>query len=176
MTSSTRNTATLYERMVVAERGGPEVLQVAENVLRAPASGEVRVEVLAVPVSNPDVEARYGCSPFAPGRIPFVTESFPFVPGYAIVGVVDAIGDDVTDATAGDRVVALTVYGGYSEYIYLEESELIPVPAGLDPVKVAPLILDYLVAYQTLHRSARVQAGDTVLVIGASGGIGTAYP
>lgn len=175
MTSTTRERASHYKRIVVPERGGPEVLQIAESVLRAPTPGEVRVDVLAAPVSKPDVEARYGYSPFAPGRIPFVTKPFPFVPGYAIVGVVDAVGDEVTDTTEGDRVAALTVYGGYSEYVYLDEAELVPVPAGLDPVKVAPLLLDYLVAYQTLHRSAQVEDGDTVLVIGASGGIGTAY-
>lgn len=175
MTSTTRDRASHYKRIVVPERGGPEVLQVAESVLRAPASGEVRVNVLAAPVSKPDVEARHGYSPFAPDRIPFVTKSFPFVPGYAIVGVVDAVGDEVTDTVEDDQVAALTVYGGYSEYVYLDEAELIPVPVGLDPVEVAPLILNYLVAYQTLHRSAQVEAGDTVLVIGASGGIGTAY-
>jgi NADPH:quinone reductase-like Zn-dependent oxidoreductase len=117
-------------------------------------------------VCLPDVQARYGQSPFAP--------KVPFVPGYAIIGVVDALGDGVTGAAVGDRVAALTIYGGYAEYIFLREKHLIPVPATLDPAEAVPLILNYIVAYQVLHRSARVKAGDKVLIIGASGGIGTA--
>ena len=155
-----------YRRIVVARRGGPEVLRVAEEDLRPPAAGEVRVRVLAAAVSLPDVEARYGRSPFPP--------KLPFTPGYAIVGAVDAAGAGVTQAQAGDRVAALTVYGGYAEYVVVAEKKLIPVPAALDPAEVVPLILNYIVAYQTLHRSAQVKTDQTALIIGASGGIGTA--
>ncbi|MEJ2549078.1 MAG: medium chain dehydrogenase/reductase family protein [Anaerolineales bacterium] len=156
-----------YRHISVPKRGGPEVLQVVENDLRSPAAGEVRVKVLAAPVSLPDVEARYGRTPFPP--------KLPFVPGYAIVGDVDATGEGVTAAGIGERVAALTAYGGYSEYVYLSEAVLIPVPAAIDPVKAAPLILNYIVAYQTMHRSANISAGDKALIIGASGGIGTAF-
>jgi NADPH:quinone reductase-like Zn-dependent oxidoreductase len=97
------------------------------------------------------------------------------VPGYAIIGVVDAIGEGITNAQVGDRVAALTTLGGYAEYIFLGEKQLIPVPVTVDPAEAAPLILNYIVAYQTLHRSAKVKAGDKVLIIGASGGIGTAF-
>jgi NADPH:quinone reductase-like Zn-dependent oxidoreductase len=97
------------------------------------------------------------------------------VPGYAIIGVVDAIGEGVTGAAVGDRVAALTIFGGYAEYIYLDEEALIPVPDALDPAEAVTLILNYIVAYQTLHRSAKVKAGDKVLIIGASGGVGTAF-
>jgi NADPH:quinone reductase-like Zn-dependent oxidoreductase len=72
-------------------------------------------------------------------------------------------------------VAALTTLGGYAEYIFLGEKQIIPVPAALDPAEAAPLILNYIVAYQTLHRTAKVKAGDKVLIIGASGGIGTAF-
>jgi len=155
-----------YKSVIVARRGGPEALQVIENDLRMPSAGEARIKILASPVSLPDVEARYGRSPFKP--------KLPFVPGYAVIGVVDAIGDDVTNAAVGDQVAALTIHGGYAEYIFLGEKQLIPVPTILDPVEAAPLILNYIVAYQTLHRAAKVKAGDRVLIIGASGGIGTA--
>jgi len=156
-----------YKSVIVTERGGPEVLQVVENDLRAPSSSQVRIKNLAVPVCLPDVEARYGRSPF---RL-----KTPFVPGYAVVGIVDQVGEGVTSVAVGDRVGALTTIGGYAEYIFLGEKQLIPVPAALDPAEVAPLILNYIVAYQTLHRSAKVKAGDKVLIIGASGGIGTAF-
>lgn len=155
-----------YKSIIVTERGGPEVLQVVENQLRPPTDKEVRVRVLATPVCLPDVQARYGQTPIPP--------KVPFVPGYAIVGDVEAVGDKVETAVIGDRVAALTVFDGYAEVIYLTGDKLIPVPVSLDPAEVSTLILNYIVAYQTLHRSAKVKAGDTVLIIGASGGVGTA--
>ncbi len=155
-----------YRRVVVTQRGGPEMLRVVEGELRPPAPGEARVRVLAAAVSLVDVEARYGRSPFPPKT--------PFTPGYAIVGTVDAVGERVTRARVGERVAALTVYGGYAEVVFVYAKKLISVPAALDPAEVVPLILNYIVAYQTLHRSARIEAGDTALIIGASGGIGTA--
>jgi NADPH:quinone reductase-like Zn-dependent oxidoreductase len=156
-----------YKSVIVTRRGGPEVLKTIENDLRAPSAGEARIRILAAPVCGPDITARYGHTPFAPKT--------PFVPGYAIIGIVDALGDGVTNATVGDRVAALTVYGGYAEYIFLGKEHLVPVPTDLDPAEAVTLILNYVLAYQTLHRSAKVRAGDKVLIIGASGGIGTAY-
>jgi NADPH:quinone reductase-like Zn-dependent oxidoreductase len=155
-----------YRSVMVTKRGGPEVLKIIENDLRPPSAGEARIKILATPVCGPDVQARYGHTPIAP--------KIPFVPGYAIVGVVDAIGEGVPNAAVGDRVAALTVFGGYAEYIYLGEEHLIPVPDTLDLAEAVTLILNYIVAYQTLHRSAKVKAGDKVLIIGASGGVGTA--
>jgi NADPH:quinone reductase-like Zn-dependent oxidoreductase len=140
---------------------------VIEKYLRLPSAGEARIKILAAPVCLPDVEARYGRTPF--------TVKIPFVPGYAIIGVVDAIGERITRAEVGDRVAAMTIYGGYAEYIFLGEKELIPVPMAVEPAEAATIILNYIVAYQTLHRSAKVRAGDKVLIIGASGGIGTAF-
>jgi NADPH:quinone reductase-like Zn-dependent oxidoreductase len=112
------------------------------------------------------VQARYGQTPIAPKP--------PFVPGYAIIGAVDQIGEGVTGVAVGDRVAALTIMGGYAEYIYLAADQLVPTPDTLDPAEAATLILNYIVAYQTLHRSAKVEAGDKALIIGASGGVGTA--
>lgn len=155
-----------YKSVIVTKRGGPEVLQVIENDLRPPSAGEARIKILATPVCGPDVQARYGHTPIAP--------KIPFVPGYSIVGIVDALGEGVTNAAVGDWVAALTVFGGYAEYIYLGEEHLIPVPDKLDLAEAVTLILNYIVAYQTLHRSAKVKAGDKVLIIGASGGVGTA--
>jgi NADPH:quinone reductase-like Zn-dependent oxidoreductase len=156
-----------YKSVIATRTGGPQVLQVIEKELRAPSAGEARVKILATPVCGPDITARYGHTPFAPKP--------PFVPGYAIIGVVDAIGKGVTNAAVGNRVAALTTYGGHAEYIFLGQEHLIPVPTDLDPAEAATLILNYVLAYQTLYRSAKVKAGDKVLIIGASGGIGTAY-
>jgi len=155
-----------YKSIVAAKRGGPEVLQVVENELHAPAAGEVRIKVLATGVGRTDVNYRYGYSPFSP-RV-------PFVPGYEIMGVVEAVGAGVTRVAAGDRVAALTGHGGYTEMIYLGQEHLVQVPPPLAPAEVAVLTLNYVSAWQMLHRVAGVKAGDIVLLIGASGGVGTA--
>jgi len=156
-----------YKSIIVTRRGSPEVLEVMENDLRQPSAGEARIKVLATPVCQDDIAARVGNRPFLPKT--------PFVPGYTILGVVDAVGEGVTKVAVGDRVAALTNYGGYAEYIYLGEEQLVHVPSSLDPAEAVLLILNYLVAYQVLHRSAQVKAGDKVLIIGASGGVGTAF-
>jgi NADPH:quinone reductase-like Zn-dependent oxidoreductase len=155
-----------YKSVVVTERGDSSVLQVVASDLCPPSAGKALVKVLATPVCLPDVQARYGHTPIAPEP--------PFVPGYAIIGTVDQTGEGVTNVAAGDRVAALTVSGGYAEYITLAADQLIPCPVSLDPAEAVTLILNYIVAYQTLHRSAKVKAGDKVLIIGASGGVGTA--
>ncbi len=156
-----------YRSLIVPRRGGPEVFEIIENDLRPPSHEEARIKILAAPVSLPDVQARYGHTPFPPKT--------PFVPGYAIIGTVDAVGKHVDEFVLGDRVAALVAYGGYSEYIFLRQKRLIRVPPGIDPADAATLMLNYVLAYQTMHRSAKVKTGDKILIIGASGGIGTAY-
>jgi NADPH:quinone reductase-like Zn-dependent oxidoreductase len=158
---------TKYKRIVVTKRGPPENLQITECDLRDPSAKEVRVKVLATSVCLPDVQARYGLGPFQP--------KVPFVPGYAIVGVVDAAGPGVTQAAMGAKVAAYLIIGGYAEYVYLRENQIIPVPPSLNPAEAVPLLLNYVTAYQILHRSAKVEPGDKVLIIGASGGCGTAF-
>jgi len=155
-----------YKRIVVAKRGPPENLQITECDLRDPFPKEVRIKVLATSVCLPDVQARYGHGPGQP--------KVPFVPGYAIIGKVDAVGSGVARTAVGDQVAAYLVIGGYAEYVYIREDQVIPVPAVLNPAEAVPLVLNYVTAHQILHRSAKVKAGDRVLLIGASGGCGTA--
>jgi NADPH:quinone reductase-like Zn-dependent oxidoreductase len=156
-----------YKSILVTRRGGLEVLQIVENELRLPAAGELRVKIQASPVCQDDVAVRVGNRPFLAKP--------PFTPGYSILGLVDAVGEGVTGFAAGERVAALTTFGGHAEFIYLPEGKLVDVPAGLDPAEAVTLILNYLVAYQILHRVAKVEPGDKVLLIGASGGVGTAF-
>jgi NADPH:quinone reductase-like Zn-dependent oxidoreductase len=92
-----------YKSVIVTKRGGPEVLQIIENDLRAPLPGEVRIRILATSVCQDDIGARIGNRPFLP--------KIPFVPGYTILGVVDAIGEGVTNVAVGDPVAALTNFG-----------------------------------------------------------------
>src|SRR5574342_1090206 len=140
-----------YKSVIITRKGPPSVLQVVEKQLRPPAAGEVRVRILYTGVGFTDLIMRYGNYRFAP--------PIPFVPGYEIVGIVEALGAEVTGITAGQRVAALTVHGGYAEYIYLPPHELVPVPDGLDAVEAVSLILNYVTAYQMLHRVAGVRSG-----------------
>jgi NADPH:quinone reductase-like Zn-dependent oxidoreductase len=156
-----------YKSIIVPKRGGPEVLQIVDNDLRPPSTGEARIKILATPVCQDDIAVRRGNRPFLAKP--------PFVPGYSILGIVDAIGEGVTNVATGDRVAALTNFGGYAEYIYWDTDLLVHVPAALDPAEAVVLILNYLVAYQVLHRVVQVKSGDRVLIIGASGGVGTAF-
>jgi NADPH:quinone reductase-like Zn-dependent oxidoreductase len=163
-----------YKSVVVTERGGPEVLKIVENDLHAPAAGEARIKILATPVCQDDIAVRVGNRPFLART--------PFVPGYSILGEVDAVGRQerrsgkgVAHLAVGDRVAALTNFGGYAEYIYLAEDQLVHVPTTLDPAEAVVLILNYLVAYQVMHHTVQVKPGDKVLIIGASGGVGTAF-
>jgi NADPH:quinone reductase-like Zn-dependent oxidoreductase len=142
------------------------MLQIVENELRSPAAGEARIKVLATGVGGTDINYRYGRSPFSP--------KVPFVPGYEVMGVVDAIGAGVTRAAVGDRVAALTGHGSYTEILYLGQEHLVPVPVSISPSDAVVVTLNYVTAYQMLYRVAKVKAGDKVLLIGASGGVGTA--
>ena len=155
-----------YKNVTVTKRGGPEVLQITENDLRSPVAREVRIKVLATGVGQTDINYRYGYSPLSP--------KVPFVPGYEMMGIVDAIGEGVTKVVVGDRVAALTGHGGYTEMIYLRQEHLVHVPQNLNPADVVTVVLNYVTAYQMLYRVAKVKAGDKVLLIGASGGMGTA--
>ncbi len=156
-----------YKSIVVTQRGGLEALQIVENELRPPQDGEARVRILATPVCQDDVAVRMGNRPFL--------AKTPFTPGYAFVGVVDAVGENVDNVAVGDRVAALTNFGSHAEFIYWDAKGLAHVPETLDPAEAVTLILNYLVAYQILYRVAQVKPGNKVLIIGASGGVGTAF-
>lgn len=123
-----------YKSISVTARGGPEVLKIVENELRPPKAGEARVEILASPVVQDDIAVRVGNRPWL--------VKTPFTPGYSILGIVDEIGQGVTKVAAGDRVVALTQFGGHAEYIYWDAEELVHVPPSLDPAEAVTLILN----------------------------------
>src|SRR5262249_1040926 len=156
-----------YRHVVVRQTGGPEVLQVVEDEVPAPGSGQARVKILAADVGFSDVNIRRGRYPGAPRP--------PFTPGYAMVGVVDELGPDTSGLEVGQAVAALTFYGSYSQYIVLREQELFPVPAGVDPAEAVAVVFNYVAAHQMLHRVAHVAPGQRILVHGAAGGIGTAF-
>ena len=155
-----------YKRVIVTHYGGPDALQVVESECPEPQRGEVRVRVLAAGVSLPDVLAREGVHPETP--------PVPFTPGWDLVGVVDRLGDGVSGIEPGQIVAALPIHGAYAELVCLPQRELVPVPSGLDAAEAVSLVLNYVTAYQMLHRSAKVRSGQRVLIHGAAGGVGTA--
>ena len=155
-----------HTRIEVTRYGGPEVMRVVEEDRPEPKAGEVRVRVQAAGVSLPDVMAREGVHPETP-RV-------PYTPGWDLVGVADRLGDGVSGIEPGQAVAAMPISGAYAEYVCLPQRELVPVPDGVDPAEAVSLVLNYITAYQMLHRSAKVKPGQRVLIHGASGGVGTA--
>ncbi|MER7466735.1 medium chain dehydrogenase/reductase family protein [Streptomyces sp. NPDC097981] len=154
------------KRVVVDHFGGPEVLRVVEADDPRPAPGEVCVRVLAAGVSFTDAQLRAGTYLGVPKP--------PFTPGYELVGVVEELGPGCSRLRVGDRIGALTVWGADAERVCVPEAEAVEVPEDLDPAEVLNLVFTYMTAYQLLHRVARVKHGETVLVHGAAGRVGTA--
>jgi NADPH2:quinone reductase len=154
------------KRVVVDQFGGPEVVRVVDEPDPSPGEGEVRVRVLAAGVSLTDAQLRAGT--YLGGPKP------PFTPGYELVGVVEELGPRCSRFRVGDRVGALTVWGADAETVCVPERYAVAVPEDLDPAEVVSLVFPYMTAYQMLHRTARVQPGESVLVHGAAGRVGTA--
>jgi len=157
---------TRHKRVVVTHYGGPEALQLIEEECPEPKRGEVRIRVLAAGVSLPDIMAREGVHPETP--------AVPYTPGWDLVGMVDRVGSGISRFEPGQIVAAMPIHGAYAEFICLRQNGLVRVPSGLDHAEAVCLILNYVTAYQMLHRSAKIQPGQRVLFHGASGGVGTA--
>ena len=155
-----------HTRILVTHYGGPDALRVVEEERPEPNHGEVLVRVLAAGVSLPDVLAREGIHPETP--------PVPFTPGWDLVGVVDRLGDGVTGLEPGQVVAALPIHGAYAEFVCLPQAEVVPVPSGLDAAEAVSVVLNYVTAYQMLHRCAKVGPGRRALIHGAAGGVGTA--
>jgi NADPH:quinone reductase-like Zn-dependent oxidoreductase len=155
-----------YRAVMLRGRGGLDRLEEVTLPLAEPGPGELRVRVIASGAGSTDLTMRRGRYPFAP--------PYPFVPGYEVLGVVDAVGDGVTGFAPGQKVAALTVHGGFAEYLVRGADHFVPVPVGLNDAETVALVLNYVTAYQMIHRSARLRAGQTALVTGANGGVGTA--
>src|SRR5262245_32463436 len=156
-------------RVVQVRRfGGSDGLEVVEASLPSAGPGEVRVRVLASSLNYTEVLIRRHLYPQTMRLQP------PFVMGYDVVGEIDQIGNGVRDFKIGDRVADMTVVGSNANYRTLRMSDVARVPAGVDAAEAAALILSWTTAYQLLHRAARVQRGQRVLVHGAAGAVGQA--
>jgi NADPH:quinone reductase-like Zn-dependent oxidoreductase len=151
----------MMRQVWVTKRGGPEVLQVRESPDPQPKPGEVRIKVRAAGVNFADVMARLGLYPDAP--------KLPAVFGYEVAGEID-----LPDERKGERVVAMTRFGGQSELVCVPQEMVFPLPAGLSFAEAASIPVVWLTAWHMLIELANLKAGQTVLIHAAAGGVGTA--
>src|SRR6202161_1189602 len=157
-----------WQHLRISRFGGPEVLQMTEEpTIPEPSSGEIRIKVLAAGTGFTDTMIRRG-------RYPDFKGPLPVTPGYEIVGVVEKCGADVVAPRQGETVADLCVVGGYAQYAIRPSHFLVPVPDGLDPADAVCIPLAYLTAFQMLTRCRSLPSGASLLVIGASGTVGTA--
>ena len=151
--------------VVVEEFGGPEVLQVREIAVPVPGPGQVSIDVAYAGMNFAEVQAR---------TVGYRVAALPFVPGLEVSGRIRALGEGVTGFRTGDPVAVMLTGGGYAEVALADADTVIAVPAGLDLRTAATLPTVLPTAYALIHYVGRLRAGESVLVQGAAGGVGTA--
>ncbi|HEY6211575.1 MAG TPA: NADPH:quinone oxidoreductase family protein [Vicinamibacterales bacterium] len=148
------------------EFGPPDSLVYEDVASPTPKAGEAVVSVKAASVNFPDVliiENKYQLKP-----------PLPFSPGSDLAGVVKDVGDGVTNVKPGDRVFAITGYGAFAEEVAVDAKRLVPIPTGMDFATAAAFALTYATSDHALRDRGSLKAGETLLVLGASGGVGLA--
>lgn len=146
----------------ITQYGDPNVLKLEEVPKPSPGKGEVLVAIKAVGLNFIDIYMRTGYYP----------RPLPFIPGLEGAGIVEEIGDDVTEVKVGDRVAYVGAIGSYAEYTIVKASQLITIPASLSFDEAAAFPLQGLTAHYLLHEFYQIKKGDTVLVHAAAGGMG----
>jgi NADPH:quinone reductase-like Zn-dependent oxidoreductase len=143
----------------------PDGLQVRTAPVPAPAAGQALIRMEATGVSFAEQQMRRGRYYDQP--------PFPFVPGYDVVGIVESVGDGADPALVGRRAAVLTKVGGWASHVVVEAADVVPVPDGIDPADAETVVVNGITAWQMLYRKARVTSGQTILVHGANGGVGS---
>ena len=150
----------------ITRPGGPEALEVRETADPEPGPGQVRIRVRAAGLNFAEVMAAQGLYPDAPKP--------PCVVGYEVAGVIDGLGAGTQDHVAGQRVLALTRFGGHADVVCVPAGQVLPMPEAMSFEEAAAIPVSYLTAYHMLFRVAGVRPGERVLVHMAAGGVGTA--
>ena len=148
------------------ELGPPEKLVVEQVPSPRPGKGQVVVSVKAAGVNFPDTLIIQGKYQFKPEP--------PFSPGGEVAGVIKELGEGVTGFKLGDRVIAASTFGGFAEEMVAEADKVIPMPDAMDFVPASAFVLTYGTSYHALKDRAELKAGETLLVLGAAGGVGLA--
>jgi NADPH2:quinone reductase len=150
----------------VSTHGGPEVLKLEEVPKPSPGPDQVLVKIHMIGVNPVDTYIRSGA---------YTTKTLPYTPGFDASGVIESVGAQVTQFKAGDRVyTSSTVSGAYAEYAVCHPGTVHPLPPGITFGQGAAIGIPYATAYRALFQKANARAGESVLVHGASGGVGTA--
>jgi len=148
------------------EWGSPDKLVLADLPLPEPEPAEVRIRIAAAGVNFPDaliVQKKYQLQP-----------KLPFVHGTEVAGPVDAVGADVRDLKVGDRVIAFVGIGGFAEYVCTPAAQAVPIPNGVSDDTAAAFTLTYATSHHALFDRGQLTEGETLLVLGAGGGVGLA--
>ncbi len=153
-------------QVVIPRYGAPDVLETRDAPDPSPGDDEVRIHVRAAGINFADILARLGLYPDAPKP--------PMVVGYEVAGRVDAVGRNVVGFAEGDRVLALTRFGGYSDTVVVPVSQAFHFPDELSDSEAAAVPVNYLTASIALYKMAALSPGETVLVHNAGGGVGIA--
>jgi NADPH:quinone reductase-like Zn-dependent oxidoreductase len=143
----------------------PEGLEIRHGAVPVAGPGQVVIRMEATGVSFAEQQMRRGRYYDQP--------AFPFVPGYDLVGTVLATGEGVEPGLAGLRVAALVKVGGWASHVVVDSADVVPVPDGISAAEAETLVVNGITAWQMLHRKARIRAGQTILVHGANGGVGS---
>lgn len=152
--------------MMSHEPGGPETLKLTEVPTPDPGPGMVRIAVKAAGVNFPDTLIIRDMYQFKPPR--------PFAPGGEVAGVIEAIGDGVTDVAPGDRVMAGGINGGFATYFIAEASKINKLPDAMPFDEAAGFMLTYGTSHYALRDRANIQPGESLFILGAAGGVGAA--
>lgn len=151
--------------VAISSPGGPEVLTLQQRPLPRPAAGEILLRVAAAGVNGPDLMQRRGLYPPPPGASD--------LPGLEVAGIVAAVGEGVSGWSVGERATALTNGGGYAQYCAIDARHCLPVPIGLSLAEAASLPETHFTVWSNIVLDARLVAGETLLVHGGAGGIGS---
>lgn len=152
--------------MLSTEPGGPETLAMTELPDPEPKAGEVRIRVHAAGLNFPDTLIIRDLYQMKPSR--------PFAPGGEVAGEIEAVGEGVSGFASGDRVLALTGHGGFSTQVIAEASRTVKIPDQMPFDEAACFIFTYGTSHHALKDRAEIKAGDTLLILGAAGGVGAA--
>ncbi len=154
------------KKVVYTRIGGPDSIEIIDEELEKPGREQVKVRVYKAGINFADLMMRqglYGSNP-----------DFPFTPGYEVSGIITDVGEDVKDLSIGERVIAMTGFGGYSEEVVVHFNRIIKIPENMSFDQAAAMPVTYGTAYHMLVHLGGIKKGDTVLIHHAAGGVGTA--
>ena len=156
----------MARRVEFTKAGSPSTIRVAEMPMPEPKQGQVRVKVVFAGINFADLLMRLGfyqpCPPY------------PFTPGYEVSGIIDALGDDESQFTIGQRVVAAMSTGGQSSHVVVDAQRVLPLPEEISLETAAAMPVTYLTAHHMLHHLGHLDEHESVLIHGGAGGVGTA--